>query len=525
MNVSESLSDQIRRKVKQMVDQQKPFQPEPYRFVPVLNPEVDKEAFSEFRKTYEKHLDSLNDTYLTNPRLASASNLDLLLSKLNHVINEPVQRKRIGFTGIVKALIHKIVRFGLESELQRIEAVNSICVQTINEINQGLREFADLQRNFNAMIALFGQAIVPVMDEKVKTPIESCKTLDAKFNSLLAENVTLLQQRMDVLFNGLDRRHNEIATWLSNTIAEFRHVCTDFEHVRVVFEQLSSETQSQFRELVKETRSALMVQERVSAQSIHTDPIPSNPTDSYKNSPKLLDYAYYAFEQVNRGSESYIKNSQRDYLNVIEERSPALDIGCGRGEFLELLRENRIDATGIDSNDMMIQHCKEKGLHAIHADAIDYLGTVGAGTLGSITAFQVIEHLSTTNLTKFLNSAYQALRNGGVIILETVNTSSIYAMMHYYYRDPTHCRPRHPEAYRFFLESHGFTNISLSYRSAPADIANESSLIPPIVEDPVLAAFLGELSRTLKTLKTFVYADCDISLVGYKPGETSCERE
>ncbi len=504
MNHADALSDQIRKKIAELKTDQKPYQPEPYPFIPKLDPEVDKAAFSEHRRLYESLLDRLNQTYITNPGLMQPIRLNELMEKLNQVAADSTPPASRGIRGFLKRKIRNMIRSIL---LRELDVIPSLTVQTLNELNQGLRDFADRQRDFNAGLAHFGQSIVPVMDEKVRRPIDSCRSLDEKFNTLLGENVTLLQQRMDILFEGLDRRHTELVTWLKNTLADFERI------------------QNAFQELDRETRRALIAQDRklcISATSKPAVPPSEPPTFA---PPPLDGYAYYEFERQNRGPEEAIRQSQIEYLEKISLHSPVLDVGCGRGEFLELLRDRNIEASGIDLNSEMVDRCREKGLDVERSSVLDHLRRTPAESLGAITAFQVIEHLSSWETDLFLSLAFTTLKPGGILVLETINTSSVYALLQFYFRDPTHQMPRHPETYRFLLESHGFQDVNVTFRSAPTDAWPGSVMTPPTFGDSHLGEYFREIASRIERLKSVVFAECDIVLTGSKAGERSGDRK
>ncbi len=131
---------------------------------------------------------------------------------------------------------------------------------------------------------------------------------------------------------------------------------------------------------------------------------------------------YRSFEDVFRGSEDLIRTRQEVFVNLIGDRAPVLDFGCGRGEFLDLLSERGIDYLGVDSDPGMVRRCREKG-HAgvVEADGLDYLDTLEAGALGAIMCAQVIEHLPYEALLRLLSLAREKLDEEGIFIAETVN--------------------------------------------------------------------------------------------------------
>jgi O-antigen chain-terminating methyltransferase len=141
-----------------------------------------------------------------------------------------------------------------------------------------------------------------------------------------------------------------------------------------------------------------------------------------------------------------------------------LDAGCGRGEFLRLLKEQGIAARGVDSNSLAVEACRAAGLDVREGDAIDALAAAPPASLGAVVAFQVVEHWPAAATFRFLAEARRAIAPGGVLVVETVNTDSLSAM-NAFYLDPTHVRPVPPEALRFLCDAAGFRELRVEYRS------------------------------------------------------------
>jgi O-antigen chain-terminating methyltransferase len=140
-----------------------------------------------------------------------------------------------------------------------------------------------------------------------------------------------------------------------------------------------------------------------------------------------------------------------------------LDVGCGRGEFLELCRQTGVDARGVDLDPAMVTRCREAGLSAEQADALAYLGALQDGTLGGIFSAQVIEHIPPEALIALVRLAYRKLRPGGVLLMETPNPACLTVFSGAFYVDLTHLRPIHPEAARFVVEATGFRGVEIRY--------------------------------------------------------------
>lgn len=168
-------------------------------------------------------------------------------------------------------------------------------------------------------------------------------------------------------------------------------------------------------------------------------------TIGFRNDPEHFSHGYRDFEDIFRGSEEMIRNRQRSYLKLIADHAPVLDAGCGRGEFLDLLKEQRIEARGVDLDPDMVLRCHEKGLENVeHGDLLDALEQTEPHSLGAVFSAQVIEHLGYENLKRFLELSHTRLKPGGLLIAETVNPHSASALKAFWV-DPTHAHPLFPE--------------------------------------------------------------------------------
>jgi O-antigen chain-terminating methyltransferase len=177
---------------------------------------------------------------------------------------------------------------------------------------------------------------------------------------------------------------------------------------------------------------------------------------------------FFVFEEKFRGAREDIKGMQLKFLEYSQGCNNVLDIGCGRGEFLEILEENGINAKGIDINEDMVIYCQSKGLNVEKSDAIEYLDKLEDKSLDSIFLDQVVEHLASKYLIKLLERCYSKLKFGYYIVIETVNPLSLTSFANFYI-DLTHKKPIHPETLKFLLESAKFRDIEVKFFSPIPD--------------------------------------------------------
>ena len=173
------------------------------------------------------------------------------------------------------------------------------------------------------------------------------------------------------------------------------------------------------------------------------------PPDSQRLShlPSPVDNMYVALEEAFRGSTEVIKERAREYLDdvlALSRRGPVVDLGCGRGEWLEVLKESGVDAYGIDLNPQFVEGCVARGLDVRLADAFPHLAEVPERSLAAVTAFHVAEHMPIEALVELIDLSIRALRPGGLLILETPNPDSLVVGASTFYIDPNSPAPTEP---------------------------------------------------------------------------------
>ena len=209
---------------------------------------------------------------------------------------------------------------------------------------------------------------------------------------------------------------------------------------------------------------------------------------------------YFAFESRMRGSVDSIRERQRRYVDDFRAAAPVLDVGCGRGELLMLLREAGVEASGIDADADMVAFARGEGLNVEQADLVEHLEHLEDGSLGGIFMGQVVEHLPPGVLVRALELSAAKLRPGGVFVAETINPLSPIALRNYY-ADLTHAQPLVPETLELLARQAGFPETELRFLNEPAERLTEP-------DDPVIAA-------NVRRLNGILFAPLDYALVAH----------
>ncbi len=176
---------------------------------------------------------------------------------------------------------------------------------------------------------------------------------------------------------------------------------------------------------------------------------------------------YSSFEDRFRGTREEIKARVAVYIDDIRQaqeetgNAPVLDVGTGRGEWLEVLKENHIAATGVDLNPIMAEHCRDRGGDVVTADAVTYLRDLPDNSLSAVTGLHIIEHLPQNALMALLGEAFRVIKPGGKVIFETPNPENILVGAHFFYVDPSHNNPLPPSTLSFILEYLGYEKVHI----------------------------------------------------------------
>jgi SAM-dependent methyltransferase len=222
---------------------------------------------------------------------------------------------------------------------------------------------------------------------------------------------------------------------------------------------------------------------------------------------------YFAFEARMRGPRDVVRERQAVYVDDFRASEPVLDLGCGRGEFLELLRDAGVEARGVDVDADMVARCRAEHLDVERADAVAYLGSLEDGSLGGIFSAHLVEHLKPNVLFRLLELAAAKLRPGGLFVAETPNPLSLYALANFS-SDLSHEQPLHPATLEFLVRQAGFKETKLRFLGELAEAERLQRI--PLPADGGFALTREALDTDIDRLNDVVFGPQDYAVVARK---------
>jgi SAM-dependent methyltransferase len=213
--------------------------------------------------------------------------------------------------------------------------------------------------------------------------------------------------------------------------------------------------------------------------------------------PEWTGIDWVRFAERFRGAEQSVRERQRIYGERFREHAPVLDLGCGRGELLEVFRDAGIEAHGIDLNDDSLALCRSKGLDVEQGDVVTYLDGLPDSSLRGVVCCQVVEHLPRKRLPELVRILHDKMRPGGLIAIETPNPECLAIFATHFYLDPTHRHPIPPALMSFYLEEAGFGRIEIERLSPAIETMPSLSDLP----DDFRKAFFGALDYVIFAVK------------------------
>jgi 2-polyprenyl-3-methyl-5-hydroxy-6-metoxy-1,4-benzoquinol methylase len=360
---------------------------------------------------------------------------------------------------------------------------------------------SELVQQLNTSWRLTGPEASASLKQKLVAPLRRILSrllgTQETFNAMVVQYVNADQQRLDVLDEALDQLDD----------------ARRYQEALAARERRMDDAMRAMRTEHDEIRTALSVLRTRAAENPRSQ-IPNPKSETTNQRPQIAAHdmgaSYVGFEDQFRGSSDTIAANLASYVPIFSGARDVLDIGCGRGEFLTLLRDNGIGARGIDLNASMVQVCRDHGLQAETADALSFLLAQPDASLGGLFAAQVVEHLEPGYLTQLLDAAAAKLRPGAPIVLETINPACWFAFFESYVRDITHVRPLHPDTLRFLLVASGFQRVDVQFR-APYP---EHEKLRPVHGLPADAA--ETINGNTSKLNSLLFTHLDYAAIAYR---------
>lgn len=274
-----------------------------------------------------------------------------------------------------------------------------------------------------------------------------------------------------------------------------------FERLEQLVRTIEQEQSQRLRYLQSDMSHQKWLLNQLINPATNSAPIAPNPATSIATSiattslqqqalESQVDGFYSAFEDEFRGSRAAIRARLQRYLPLIRETNlshelPLIDLGCGRGEWLELLKTEGYQPIGVDLNTTTLEQCRQQQLTVVQADALIYLQSLPDRSVAAVTGFHIVEHLPFAVLTGLVSEAFRVVQPGGFVLFETPNPRNVLVGSFSFYLDPTHRNPIPAEVLQFLLRYSGFEQVVPIWVN-PSDL-------PKVAEDSELGRRFNEL--------------------------------
>jgi O-antigen chain-terminating methyltransferase len=383
----------------------------------------------------------------------------------------------------------------LVDHLNRNVAAHRDGQRSIEEIVGVLREQLARQAEQQSLLIAFLQQVTPYVDTKDRESAGGALVLNASLSALAEsdakrwESMAAREQRYESRAAALTAAHKDL------------HAAIGVAHQAALAVK---------REMERQARDPATIAAVASAST------PAHRSDDAFTA-RLDAYKYVGFEDQFRGSQAVIRGRLESYLPFFDGAENVVDVGCGRGEFLDLLKDRGTAARGIDLNPEMVEVCRARGLDVMQADAVGFLEGVQDASLGGLFAAQVVEHLEPSYLLRFLELSFHKLAPGGRLVLETLNPACWVAFFESYIRDITHVWPLHPDTLRYLVVASGFNGARIEYRSPVPPQDRLQVVAAPTGADPVLADLVEAFNGNVEKLNARIFTHLDYAIVAARP--------
>ncbi len=426
------------------------------------NFQIQIESFEMRTNLFEKNISDINE--IIKLLKSEQTKINTKQSQNNAVINN-LHDMQEHHGGVIANMQKKI-----DSTIQLISKNQNCIENVIDKLNSNKKNINGIDKRQNDL----SEKLIKTFDDLNKRQNDLSEKLIKTFDDL-NKRQNDLSEKLIKTFDDLNKRQNDLSEKSADSFDKLNAKQDDTgRNLTALAERikLSEQGFTELSNLMKEfsNQTSLLNSSLNNALSDFSENKNKSNLKSSLNVLKDLwnDSDYAAYENAYRGADKIISerlNYYLKWLNNIEtsKKNYVLDLGCGRGEFVELLNNNKIHAYGIDLNVISVKHAKEKNINVKCADIFKELKKTKPETLPAISAFHVIEHFDFTELQSFLQLSATRIKKGGMLLLETPNALNLQVAASDFYKDPTHVRPVHPVAIEFWLKRAGFSEIELNF--------------------------------------------------------------
>lgn len=406
------------------------------------------------------------------------------------LVKWPITQIRKIFHRLITPYLHQFAEYQ-HTILTIQQEFNHIISQLQNEIIN--RMLIERQVSFNAeIVRLLNQIIQNILFSRQK-----------KFNMIVKELLKHLPESIEENSRALDQKISQI------------------QQDKLSIQVIQRELTRLFEQLDLLSRKGNQGVKEGSAEGSEVPPdaaTEERKTTLAGSSKYSEDSLYFHFENAFRGSFSSIKENQKKYLPYFKGCTNIVDIGCGRGEFLELLKQEQIPAIGIDNNSFMVAHCQEKGLEVFNREAFSYLEELADASIDGIFCSQFVEHFDDKFLLRFLQLCRKKLKADSYIIIETPNPQNIITASTNFVRDISHVKLYHPDTLKFILEFLGFDEVIIEKTSIVGEEHCLREVPHPSNLSEIDSASMESIIQNFHLLSFYLCSPQDYAIIGKQSG-------
>jgi 2-polyprenyl-3-methyl-5-hydroxy-6-metoxy-1,4-benzoquinol methylase len=460
-------------------------------------PDLNKGTLLDIDSLYTK-VDILNKSWHTNPEFIITSH-----------------RRIVGPLIVFgKKLVRKFLRWYITPYAVGQNEFNGNITRTINEV------FTQLKNANNQM---------HIQNERLTALYSELKEKNNKIKELQS-NLERLNGLKEQTKNILEGTHSEINAEIDKLSEQFQFNQQEYmeklEYIKENVVNLENEIEQKINNIDSTELTSIKQSSRVANERLRRlerklralgpseldFSVVSNSSVVASTTSGDLDFDYFLFEEYYRGSREEIIQRQRQYLPYFSGSETVLDLGCGRGEFTELMNLENINVVSVDINDDMVDYCLDRGFNVKKMDLLEYLQSIDDSSVDGVFLGQVIEHMKPEDIINMVKLAYKKLKPNSWLIAETPNPRSLSIFAQSFYLDLTHNKPIHPFTAKFIWESEGFRDVEVQYFSPNNPAVQLPSLSIPTMDQETLNQF----NTGLKHWNEVIFGNQDYFVAGKK---------